>query len=485
MRSRRTTALVVAAGLVVASGGCGPRFATGGRLAVQPLGPLARLSWPAAVEDDEGQVVAGYRIEVDGVVVDQVPATPRACVLTGLPAGETVALAVTAIDSAGESSAGRADGGRLSASWTGPVGLDAGASTACVSPTDTDGDRLPDAVETGTGRWAGAGSTGTSPTAVDTDRDGLGDGDESLGTTAGLVLPAIGTTPTKRDILLEYDWFDDALGCGAHSHRPSPAALQEVTDMFAAAPVANPDGTTGIRTIHDVGQGGALSGGTVVADADGVIDGGVNDADLAATKAAHFAPERNGFFHYVLMPHRYGLVSTSSGHAEWPGDDLIVSLQCSQTTSNLSHTVIHELGHNLGLGHGGDDHTNHKPNYISVMNYRYTFPGVDVDCDAVGDGPAAYSTGTRPALDERAVHEGAGVCGAPPIDWDGDGTIDPVPYARDLNDGDGVLQVLRDIDDWARVVAFIGVVATDGDGPSPTPTERRVVVEQPVPPAHR
>src|SRR5262249_18161151 len=32
---------------------------------------------------------------------------------------------------------------------------------------------------------------------------------------------------------------------------------------------------------------------------------------------------------------------------------------------------MHELGHNLGLHHGGDEDLNYKPNYISVMNYFF------------------------------------------------------------------------------------------------------------------
>lgn len=32
---------------------------------------------------------------------------------------------------------------------------------------------------------------------------------------------------------------------------------------------------------------------------------------------------------------------------------------------------MHELGHTLGLYHGGDEAVNFKPNYISIMNYLY------------------------------------------------------------------------------------------------------------------
>ena len=38
---------------------------------------------------------------------------------------------------------------------------------------------------------------------------------------------------------------------------------------------------------------------------------------------------------------------------------------------------MHELGHNLGLEHGGHDRVNCKPNYLSVMNYAFTNPNLD------------------------------------------------------------------------------------------------------------
>src|SRR5438128_225063 len=41
-----------------------------------------------------------------------------------------------------------------------------------------------------------------------------------------------------------------------------------------------------------------------------------------------------------------------------------------------SSTLMHELGHNLGLHHGGDEDTNYKPNYLSIMNYMYQLEGL-------------------------------------------------------------------------------------------------------------
>ena len=134
-------------------------------------------------------------------------------------------------------------------------------------------------------------------------------------------------------------------------------------------------------------------------------------------KSSNFASNRNGYFHYVLLPHNYNTNSTSSGQAEVSGDDLIVSLQCSSTYSNgdasYAHTIMHELGHNLSLRHGGGETVNYKPNYNSIMNYKYQFPGIDTcsDADPYGDGILNYSVGDRVDLNENSLDEREGTCG--------------------------------------------------------------------------
>jgi len=349
-----------------------------------------------------------------------------------------------------------------------------GSIVLTVGGIDTDGDRLPDDVETNTGVFVGPSNTGTDPNDPDTDDDGIRDGDEVLGTTAGLDLPAMGSNPLRRDIFLEYDWFNDSLDCGTHSHRPTQAMVERVTTAFANAPVANRDGSTGVAIHHDFGQGGAFTGGNLVGDANGVIDGGVNDAEFGNHKAANFAANRQGIFHYVLMPHRYNTSSGSSGQAELPGNDLIVSLQCNNTTTNVANTIMHELGHNLNLQHGGNESCNWKPNYNSVMNYKYQFPGVDSDCTPPGNGVLDYSRGTRISLNENTLNENLGTCGTPAWDWNGNGTIQN-PVAYDLNrQGDdpgdpadnsfcaATLTVLNDSDDWASLV-YTGITS-DIDG---------------------
>ncbi len=360
------------------------------------------------------------------------------------------------------------------------------------SPTstlpDTDGDRLPNVYETNTGVYVGPTDTGTDPNDVDTDGDFIGDGDEVLGTTGGLDLPGLGTNPLRKNLLLEYDWFNDSLGCGSHSHRPTAAALALVTTMFGNAPVTNPDGSTGIQFIHDYGQGPApFTGGNFVADADGVLTGGVNDSEFVTKKNANFASNRHGYFHYVLLMHNYNTSSTSSGQAELPGDDLIVSLQCSSSNGNLANTIAHELGHNLNLRHGGNVNCNYKPNYNSVMNYRYQFPGVDNDCNPAGNGVLNYSLGSRISLNENALDENQGTCGNPPgpaHDWNGNAVIES-SVSVDVNSSDtnqaaacgGTLTTLSDYDDWGHII-FTGV--SDFDGASLVPPEV-IDCDNPVP----
>ena len=67
-------------------------------------------------------------------------------------------------------------------------------------------------------------------------------------------------------------------------------------------------------------------------------------------------------------------------------------------------TLMHELGHNLGLHHGGADDLVRKPNYLSVMNYAFQLTGLmRSNLTFFLD----YSRFTIP-LDERALDEGNG-----------------------------------------------------------------------------
>ena len=146
------------------------------------------------------------------------------------------------------------------------------------------------------------------------------------------------------------------------------------------------------------------------------------------------------------MASQYG-GGNSSGVAELPGNDFIVSLpDCyslfaatngATHDEQLANTIMHELGHNLGLHHGGTTDWNYRPNYNSIMNYRYQGNGVDTTCHAIGDHELDYSHGTQLTLNEAALNENVGVCGAGhPIDWNANGTIES-SVAFNLDDDAG------------------------------------------------
>jgi hypothetical protein len=342
-------------------------------------------------------------------------------------------------------------------------------SSCSPGGADGDGDRLADCVETNTGIYVSPLNTGTDPNNADTDHDAIRDGDEVLGTVQGLNLPSMGVSPVHRDLLIEYDWFDESIGCGFHSNRPSASAISRLRTAYASAPLANPDGSTGINFIQDYGQGGVFTGGNLIADFDGVIFGEVEGAEFKAHKANNFASNRNGYFHYTILPHFYTAAQGSSGVAELNGDDLIVSMACNLADQFVSGTIMHELGHNLGLRHGGfQDLPNYKPNYNSVMNYKYQFDGVDNNCTPPGNGVLNYSSGTRPPLNESNLDESRGICGSqfgPSVDWNFDGFINFGVFA-DINIdpsgfGDGFLGVLFDNNDWTSL-SLGGLADADG-----------------------
>jgi hypothetical protein len=333
----------------------------------------------------------------------------------------------------------------------------------CEAETDTDGDRIPDRHETNDGRFIDRQHTGTDPRNRDSDGDGIEDGDEVYGTLGGLDLPALGANPVRKDIFIEVDWMDESENCGAHSHRPTPTVVAVLVSAFGSAPVPNPyDGPPGVTLHIDYGQGDPFTNGTYIGD-DPVV---VFDAEFNQYKAQFFDANRKGYFHYAIFCHRYNDPSNnSSGFAEINGDDFVVSLQCFLSDSNVSKTTMHELGHNLNLHHGGFEIRNFKPNYNSIMNYRYQFLGADDDCDARGDGVLDYSVGTLLELDEMHLDETAGVCGSPGIDWDGGGMDEDV--AANINCSVGVstscggshqncydttCDVLSDYDDWSNIV---------------------------------
>jgi hypothetical protein len=173
-----------------------------------------------------------------------------------------------------------------------------------------------------------------------------------------------------------------------------------------------------------------------------------------------------------------------SGYAEFEGNDFIMAhsgLGAYRTDFHVASTIMHELGHNLNLSHGGsrpDGAVNYKPNYNSIMNYQYQLTGIDTDCKVPGDGTVMdFSHGTRPPLNENLLYEWNGICGSGVgigFDWSGDNDFNDSgskdingSWTKDANyyplyqmdrggnggpdDGDGSNSILYDYDDWANI----------------------------------
>src|SRR5262245_30898468 len=272
------------------------------------------------------------------------------------------------------------------------------------SPKDTDGDGLWDCWEDGT-RWLD-GKPGISfnndgnrdltlCVTVDTDGDGIPDTVECA-------------NPNRKDIFVEIDWMQNA--DGTKSHKPDPLALLAVRQAFAAAPVD----ANGVAVHFLVDQ--AMPHVDIVSlepcTGPPVSGAAIYDAlkasffGTAAEQAnANTINAKRMAFHWMLFAHSL-VGSTSSGCGEIRGDDVAITLanfgdpgpdgDRNGTTSQQAGTVMHELGHNLGLDHGGADGINCKPNYLSVMNYLFQFT------DFVNDRPLTYSFGALSTLTKGA-----------------------------------------------------------------------------------
>lgn len=299
----------------------------------------------------------------------------------------------------------------------------------------------------------------TADGGIDIDQDGVVD----------LNLYELGATPLKRDLFLEIDWLkQDVFTQGVVTHTrnfaPEPEAIQFLVDVFAAAPLTNPDGSTGIDAHVDAGRSFSRNFGrssqfsdyqggdknivdpntgdhihVVYMGQDGSVSfPGMSDQwgrpivtrSLESIKKAFFGTTskdaRELAFRYSVFAEKIVDLSGSTlGLAESPyfsavpdpgnasklldyrsipGNDVIIGLDGKIKTPGgflqvpnpvagaptqvaepkgyvQGQTLVHEIGHTLGLLHGGSDMDTGfppnppKPNYLSIMNYAYTsFP---------------------------------------------------------------------------------------------------------------
>ncbi|MFT4165091.1 MAG: hypothetical protein QM650_07585 [Microlunatus sp.] len=329
--------------------------------------------------------------------------------------------------------------------------------------------------------WVGqAFSIGVNGKA-DTDGDKLLDGWEANGydyngdAAVDVNLPGMGANPLRKDLFVEMDYMSDAL-------LPKVADLNRIVKVFANAPQAkNPNGSTGIRLHLDAGaaRGTAynLGGGNQVtfdSDLDPVV------TEFKAVKTANFnSAARAKIFYYMIWANGYN-GGTSSGNAfNIPSDSFLVTLgrwSGGGTPDERVGTFVHEFGHALGLKHGGNDDSNYKPNYLSVMNYSFQLDGVP---KTNGTKYFGYSSVKLPSLNEKKLNEKKGLKSskAKPyrtkwrcpnysfkvgrradrnLDWTCNGRLSR-KVKVDIN-GDGYLSTLGTQNNWGNLVYGGGAV---------------------------
>ncbi|MGZ2749684.1 hypothetical protein [Burkholderia stagnalis] len=373
---------------------------------------------------------------------------------------------------------------------------------------------------------------------TDSDHDGIPDTAKAAGGTyAGLDLYAMGARQGQKDMFIQLDYMGDNARAARQdtARQLQEAALTKMVNAFNPHHIVvhfdagtrfsanvdgahyNLDGRSHERAFNRCSQI------TSTARSRTLLDNGCTS--LYSYYSQYVDPRRRAFFRYGLFASSQNSDGSpgSSGVSELPGNKVLVTLGGfldddlnadgeRMRVNYQAATLMHELGHSLGLGHGGDElMVNNKPNYLSIMNYLYQLSGVPTDgtgtdaveryyyrqniwvgvavpntrrpnafyaaqtypAAAVPHGPTSdsfridYSDGSGLNLDENALSERAYVGrgeGAVPTafgDWNLDGVRQNDPYRRSLTGqtddfGRTVYAILHDYNDWNHLALVTG-----------------------------
>lgn len=337
-----------------------------------------------------------------------------------------------------------------------------------------------------------AGPNDVPVDAKDLDNDGIPDSAEVKGSSfAGLDLFAMGARINQPDIFIEIDVMENA----DEGTQPRQEALDKVVKAFAKENIAIHFDIGSFYTNSSSLQPKSYNLGnrnvkvpynkTVELSEDIAFLQG--RASFYTYKSQYLDAARVSIFHYLLMGSSRMLDGSagSAGAAELNGNDIIITLgnwglnSKNQKNTNIlinyqAANIMHELGHNLGLGHGGKDATNMQPNHLSIMNYLYTIEGIGPStgqgvgdryyqykgwknisrCDLVNSSCTDkhiidFSHGKGRNIDENAINEGTGIgYGFDWVDYNNDNQESVI--TKDIN-FDNKITVLEDFDDWSFI----------------------------------
>ena len=224
-----------------------------------------------------------------------------------------------------------------------------------------------------------------------------------------------------------------------------------------------------------------------------------NPNERSSPDALNILHAKSLYFRYCIFPRTFWTPptdpspndSTYSGYGEGydltGGDEFMVTFgslgpQGWNNTQDLrthAGTYMHELGHTLGLPHGGDFGELYKPNYYSVMNYTWQTPYMS--WQKPGTWRLDYSRAALNTLNENNLDESVGL-GAPvgvwpptltpfsdpngntrwallapgqSVDWDRDGQITHGGSVVDLNfygDPSLTFSTFAGVQDWNHLI---------------------------------
>ncbi|HEM6309235.1 TPA: YSIRK-type signal peptide-containing protein [Streptococcus suis] len=274
--------------------------------------------------------------------------------------------------------------------------------------------------------------------SIDSDGDGLLDDWEEFGLkdekgNVILDLPAMGANKHMKDLFVQVDWMHRTgypvfvnlplLGEVSFKVRdlttaPSSKALEMVRKQFLDHGIQlhidmGPDSIMKYENGKAVTWGDLSAGGNQLQHLN-VFEVGSNYEHWNRVVTDYLPQNRWNVFRHAFFVNTLSEngVDRGTGLASAiPGQAFIVAVKdIYDNNLAMAGTFMHELGHTLGLGHGGADHTLGKPNHLSVMNYLFQLSGL-VYPNSVKEinKRLNFSEYALPALNEKALREKDGI----------------------------------------------------------------------------